>query len=67
MDDGGEYISDFDANEGDTLSLASGIASETLSDGHVRVFRVSSAVSYQSDDPFGFVVDFDFDGDGLFG
>ena len=51
----------------DTLDLAPGITSETLSDGRVRVFRASSAVSCQSDDPFGFEPAFDFDGGGLFG
>ena len=63
-----DYILDFDADGGDTLSLpVSGIlASETLSDGRVRVFLESSAV-FQSDDPFGPDSPFDFDGGGLFG
>ena len=40
MDDGPEYIADFDADEGDTLIIepGAGIQSETLSDGRVRVF-----------------------------
>ena len=67
VDDGPEYISDFEPGV-DTLEINdNSIMSETLSDGRVRVFKVSSAVSYQSEDPFGFEPAFDFDGGGLFG
>ena len=66
VDDGPEYIADFEPGV-DTLSLADGITSETLSDGRVRVFKAPAAVSFQSDDSFWFEPDpvFAGDGDGL--
>ena len=61
------YIEDFELGV-DTLEINDdSITSETLPDGRVRVFLASSAVSYQSDDPFGPDSPFDFDGGGLFG
>ena len=64
VDDGDEYITDFEPGV-DTLDLASGITSETLSDGRVRVFKAPAARSFQSDEPFWFEPDPIFDGDGL--
>ena len=63
VDDGDEYINDFESGV-DRLDLVSGLASETLSDGRVRVYKAPAvgfgAFGFESDAaPFGFEIDGD--------
>ena len=62
VDDGDEYIEDFEPDV-DTLDLASGLASETLSGGRVRVYKVPAVgfegFGFESDAPFAFGFELD--------